>query len=183
MHWHRSPAKANSCIAELARLSNAGQLIETCNSHLQRLYEDDSSAHNLLGKAVDDLAALADIDPALKEAGELFNSALIQMQEGIDQLRGCAEQLELDPERLQWVEQRLDALHSAARKHRIEAEQLPAYHERLQKQYRPISNRRTRNSTRWNKQQAALKQRYRKTARQLHNKRVKTAAQYFHTGE
>ena len=39
---------------------------------------------------------------------------------------------QLDPERLQWVEQRLDALHGAARKHRIEIDQLPAFHERLQ---------------------------------------------------
>ena len=160
---------------ELARLSNAGQLIETCNNHLQCLYEDDSSAHSLLGKAVDDLASLADVEPALKDAGELFNSALIQMQEGIDQLRSCAEQFELDPERLQWVEQRLDALHSAARKHRIEVEQLPAYHDRLKTNIINLEQADQKLDA-LEKEQTDLEQRYRKTARQLHNKRVKTAA-------
>jgi DNA repair protein RecN (Recombination protein N) len=154
---------------------DAGQLIETCNSHLHRLYEDDSSAHSLLGKAVDDLTALADVEPALKDAGELFNSALIQMQEGIDQLRICAEQLELDPARLQWVEQRLDALHSTARKHRIEVEQLPAYHERLRNNITNLEQADQKLDA-LEKEQSDLEQRYRKTARQLHNKRVKTAA-------
>ncbi len=168
------PGESEQLHSELARLSNAGQLIETCNSHLQRLYEDDSSAHSLLGKAVDELAAFADVEPALKDAGELFNSALIQMQEGIDQLRSCAEQLELDPERLRWVEQRLDALHSAARKHRIAVEELPGYHERLKSSIANLEQADQKLDA-LEKAQAALEQRYRKTARQLHNKRVKTA--------
>jgi len=50
------PDESEQLHTELARLSNAGQLIETCRSHLQQLYEDDASAHDRLGKAADDLA-------------------------------------------------------------------------------------------------------------------------------
>jgi DNA repair protein RecN (Recombination protein N) len=160
--------------AELARLSNAEQLIETCRSHLQWLYEDDASAHDRLGKAVDELAAVAELDPAFREAGELFNTALIQLAEGIDQLRHCEERLELDPERLQWVEQRLDALHTAARKHRIDPEQLPAFYERLQTDIADLEQADQKLATLENRRNE-LEQAYRQTARQLHKQRCKTA--------
>jgi DNA repair protein RecN (Recombination protein N) len=159
---------------ELTRLSNAGQLLETCRSHLQWLYEDDASAHDRIGKAVDDLAALGDLDPAFREAGELFNNALIQLAEGIDQLRHCEEHLELDPARLEWVEQRLDALHSTARKHRIEAEQLPAFYQRLQTDIIDLEQADQKLEA-LEQRQSQLEQSYRKTARQLHKQRCKTA--------
>ncbi len=168
------PGESGQLHTELARLSNAGQLIDTCRTHLQQLYESDDSAHGLLSKAVADLDALIEVEPGLRESSELFSAALIQLQEGIDQLRNTEEQLELDPERLQWVEQRLDALHSAARKHRVEAEQLPAHHERL---HLDIANleQADQKLDELGKTKAELEQRYRKMARQLHNKRVKTA--------
>jgi len=169
------PDESEQLHTELARLSNAGQLIETCRSHLQQLYEDDASAHDRLGKAADDLAAVADLDPAFREAGELFNNALIQLQEGIDQLRHCEERLELDPERLQWVEQRLDALHGAARKHRIEAEQLPGFHQRLLTDIADLEQADEKLAT-LESRKLELESRYRKTARRLHTRRSKTAA-------
>ncbi len=168
------PQEAEQLHRELGRLSNAGQLIDTCRRHLQQLYEDDASAHGLLGKAVDDLAALTELDPAFRDAGELFNNALIQLAEGIDQLRSYEAGLELDPERLQWVERRLDALHNAARKHRIEVEQLPAFYQALQDDIAGLE-RADEKLAALEKQQAELEQAYRKTARQLHNKRCKTA--------
>jgi DNA repair protein RecN (Recombination protein N) len=169
------PDESEQLHTELARLSNAGQLIETCRSHLQQLYEDDASAHDRLGKAADDLAAVADLDPTFREAGELFNNALIQLQEGIDQLRHCEERLELDPERLQWVEQRLDALHGAARKHRIEAEQLPGFHQRLLADIADLEQADEKLAT-LERHKLELESSYRKTARRLHTRRCKTAA-------
>ncbi|VAW82119.1 DNA repair protein RecN [hydrothermal vent metagenome] len=169
------PSESEQLHTELARLSNASQLIDTCRNHLQSLYEADNSAHSLLGKAVADLAAQGEVEPGFKEPGELFNAALIQLQEGIDQLRNVEEQLQLDPERLQWVEQRLDALHSTARKHRIETEQLSAYHECLQQDIANLEQADQKLDT-LEKRQAELEQTYQKNARQLHNKRVKTAA-------
>lgn len=160
---------------ELARLSNAGQLIETCRSHLQWLYEDEASAHDRLGKAVEDLAGLATLDPAFKEAGELFNNALIHLQEGVEQLRDCEERLELDPARLQWVEQRLDALHSAARKHRIEAEQLAEFHQRLLADIETLEQA-DQQLAKLEQQRTEIEQAWRDTAGQLHKQRSKTAA-------
>lgn len=169
------PGETEQLHTELARLANAEQLIDTCRSHLERLYDDDASAHDRLGKAVTELAAVAALDPAFREAGELFNSALIQLQEGIDQLRHCEERLELDPQRLAWVEQRLDALHAAARKHRIEAEQLPDFHQHLQADIVGLEQA-DQTLEALELRQDELQQAYRKSAGKLHKQRCKTAA-------
>jgi hypothetical protein len=62
----------------------------------------------------------------LAEIAETVNGALIQVDEAADQLRGYVSDLNLDPERLEWLEQRMGAIHDLARKHRTEPDQLPA---------------------------------------------------------
>jgi DNA repair protein RecN (Recombination protein N) len=160
---------------ELARLSNAGQLIETCRTHLQWLYDDDASAHDRLGRAAEDCATMAELDPAFREARELFNNALIQLQEGIEQLRDCEQRLEMDPQRLQWVEQRLDALHGCARKHRIEAEQLADFHQRLLADIGTLEQA-DQTLAALDRRRVEIEAAWRDTAAQLHDKRRKTAA-------
>ena len=49
----------------------------------------------------------------------------MQLQEAVYSLRHYQQKLDLDPKRLRDAEQRLDAIHSAARKYRVEPEQLP----------------------------------------------------------
>jgi DNA repair protein RecN (Recombination protein N) len=169
------PGESEKLHGELARLSNAGRLIETCRWHLQRLYEDDGSAHDRLGTAAEDLAGLGAFDPAFKQAGELFNTALIQLREGIQHLRDSEARLELDPERLHWVEQRLDALHSVARKHRIETEQLADFHQRLLSDIEALEQA-DRKLVELEQRRLDIEQAWRKTAEKLHNKRRKTAA-------
>ncbi len=161
---------------EHARLANAGQLLETCGSHLARLYDDEHSAQSTISHALSDLEPLAQIDATLKEARELINNALIQLEEGVNQLRSYQEGLELDPQRLQWVEQRLDALHRVAGKHRIEAETLTDFQNRLAQELDTLEQA--------DQQLQALEQTrqqlimlFDKCAQQLHRKRVKTATQ------
>lgn len=161
---------------ELRRLSHAGQLIESCGTHIDHLYDNEHSAQSLLGHAVADLEPLTTIDPALQEAGELINSALIQLEEGVERLRACRDTLELDPQRLQWVEQRLDALHKVARKHRIEAETLPSFQQRLGDELERLQQADAQLESLQQRRQQLI-ERYEKSADQLHRRRAKTAAQ------
>ncbi|HFD80173.1 MAG TPA: DNA repair protein RecN [Gammaproteobacteria bacterium] len=160
---------------ELSRLANAGQLIDSCERHVERLYDDEHSAQSLIAQALADLENLGGLDPALREAAELVNGALIQLEEGVDLLRDYRERLELDPQRLQWVEGRLDALHRVASKHRIEAEALPGFHERLADELARLEQA--------DQRLEELEQRQRQLAAQiddiatrLHRKRVRSAA-------
>jgi DNA repair protein RecN (Recombination protein N) len=161
---------------EHARLANAGQLLETCGTHVARLYDDEHSAQSALSRALTELEPLTQIDVTLKEAGELINSALIQLEEGVNLLRSYQEGLELDPQRLRWVEQRLDALHKVAGKHRIEAETLTDFQRRLGQELDTLEQADQQLQTLEQKRQQLMLQ-FDKCAKQLHRKRVKTAAQ------
>jgi DNA repair protein RecN (Recombination protein N) len=70
------------------------------------------------------LQPLLQHDPRLKEILDALEPAQIQLQEGAGALRRYGERTDLDPQRLREVEQRLDALHTAARKYRVEPDAL-----------------------------------------------------------
>ena len=161
---------------EHARLANAGQLLETCGNHIARLYDDEHSAQAAISHALSDLAPLAQIDTTLKEARELIDGALIQLEEGVNQLRSYQEGLELDPQRLQWLEQRLDALHKIAGKHRIEAETLTDFQSRLGQELDTLEQADQQLQTLEQRRQQLVAQ-FDKCAKQLHRKRLKTATQ------
>ncbi|MEJ2391308.1 MAG: DNA repair protein RecN [Gammaproteobacteria bacterium] len=119
------PGEAAELEAEHKRLANASQLLQTAQRVLGILEEnDDGAVQHALTQCLGDIDDLLRVDDQLKPVGELLNNALIQVQEGVSELRHYADSLELDPERLQEVEQRITAMHTLSRKHRVEAEQL-----------------------------------------------------------
>lgn len=111
---------------EQRRLRNVERLQETGGRLLQHLYEDGESVQSVLSRAVSDLDELLEYASDLQETRGLIEGAAIQVQEAASGLRDFVEGLELDPGRLQQVEQRLSEIHDTARKYRIEAERLPA---------------------------------------------------------
>ncbi len=161
---------------EHKRLSNAGQLLETCDRHINRLYDDEDTAQSAISHAIGDLEQLARIDPSLKEAGELISTALIQLEEGVNQLRTYRDGLELDPQRLQWVEQRLDALHTVAGKHHIKAEMLCEFQTRLSEELAALEQADERLQA-LEEKRGQLQENYNRSAKQLSRKRIKTATQ------
>ncbi|MDH5182334.1 MAG: DNA repair protein RecN [Gammaproteobacteria bacterium] len=108
---------------EYARLSNASALIEACNFASNALYEnDEGSVHSQLGSIESRLNQLRDFDPKLGEMADLLNSAAIQVQEAASELGHHLDSLDLDPARLQELEQRISSVHDLARKHHIDPE-------------------------------------------------------------
>jgi len=143
---------------------------------IKRLYDDEHSVQSDISHALGDLEQLARIDPSLKEAGELINTAQIQLEEGVNLLRAYQDRIELDPQRLQWVEQRLDALHTVAGKHRIETETLCEFQTRLSEELTALEQADERLQALEQKREQ-MRAKYDKSAKQLSRKRVKTAAQ------
>lgn len=108
---------------EYARLSNASSLIEVCNVATSALYEsDEGSIHDQLGRVEARLNQLREFDPKLGEMADLINSAAIQVQEAASELGHHLDSLDLDPARLQELEQRISSVHDLARKHHIDPE-------------------------------------------------------------
>lgn len=66
-----------------------------------------------------------------QEAENLLESARLQIVEAVHEINRHQDSLEMDPERLQEVEQRLLLIYQTARKHRIPPERLPELHQQL----------------------------------------------------
>lgn len=110
--------------AEHARLAHAASLIEAAQAGAEMLDDGEGAALAQLNAVIARLQPLLQHDPRLQEILDALVPAQIQLQEGAGALRRYGERAELDPQRLREVEQRLDALHSAARKYRVEADAL-----------------------------------------------------------
>jgi DNA repair protein RecN (Recombination protein N) len=107
--------------------ANAARLMEAASEALDLVYAgEQGAALDRLNKGLAVLEPLRRLDPRLDNAVTLLDSAAIQVQEAAAELRGYAGELELDPARLEWLEQRLDAIIQVARKHRVSGEELPA---------------------------------------------------------
>jgi DNA repair protein RecN (Recombination protein N) len=112
-------------VTEHARLAHAAALIEAAQAGMETLSEGDDSALAQVNGVVAKLNNLIEYDPRLKEILDVLEPAQIQLQETVYALRHYGERLDIDPRRLKEVEQRLDAVHTAARKFRVQAEELP----------------------------------------------------------
>ena len=121
--------------AEQRRLANAGSILDGCRRALEWLEGDDErSVAGLFDRIRRDLEAVGRHDPRAGEVLDLIEAAAINAGEAASALRGVAEDVDLDPERLSRVERRLGAVHDLARKHRVPPGELPAHVEKLREE-------------------------------------------------
>ena len=111
---------------EHSKLSNGAEILTACEQSLAAISEDEISALSQLAVAQHKLIEQVENDPQLQEALDGVSSAMISLEETARSLNKYLSRAELDPERLNEVENRIQALHSTARKYRTQPEQLEA---------------------------------------------------------
>ncbi|RZU98433.1 DNA repair protein RecN [Spiribacter vilamensis] len=116
---------------EQRRLASAGDIMAACQRSLEALYDGEISAQSLVASAERDLQPHLDVDAQMTEIQQLLATGQVQIDEACQALRAFADHMEMDPQRLQAVEDRLTQLHDLARKHQIEPEDLATHTERL----------------------------------------------------
>jgi len=161
---------------EHARLANASRLVEGGQRALDALYEaDDASVSSLLGHCSSELEELARLDTDLDAVTQLLSEAGIQVREAVSELRHYLDRLEMDPQRLTWLEQRLAAIHELARKHRVGPQELPGLLPRLSEELSELEDADIR-LERLEADIARLADQYRELAGRLSAGRKKAAA-------
>ena len=105
--------------AEHARLAHAERLLADSSAVLALIEDEEPSVQQSLNRALHTLTELSALDSALAETHDLLESAGIQIGEAAAALRHYQDRVELDPERLSQVDERLGRIHDAARKHRV----------------------------------------------------------------
>lgn len=127
------PDELPALAAERSRLANGGRLAEAARGALDLLYETDSgSAHALAARAHATLRQAAALDARLEALLPGLDAAVIGLADASRELTRYLDGLDSDPARQEEVEQRLAAIESAARKHRVPAPELPAKAAELQ---------------------------------------------------
>lgn len=125
---------------EHQRLAHAGQLLEHTQGALTRLYDAETGAAlPQIEQALTTLESMTALDEALQRCTDCLNEAAIQAREAVGELRDYLDRIELDPERLQTVESRLDRIQTLARKHHVEPAELPRLAEALRAELESLS--------------------------------------------
>ncbi|WP_263144759.1 DNA repair protein RecN [Pseudomonas sp. RIT-PI-AD] len=113
-------------------LANSGQLLGACRQVLDLCSESDAgNVLSALTSSLQRLSAFHDQPGALGEAINLLASAQIQVEEAVGELNRFVDHFDADPQRQVQVEERLDALYTLARKHRVQPDDLNALQQRL----------------------------------------------------
>ena len=155
------------------RLSNASRLLDGAQTALHHLQEAEPHVEQLLSQAYDAIEDLAKIDSHLEDARLAIESALIQSQEAAQNLNRYLQKIELDPGRLADIEERMKTLFSAAKKYRVNPEDLPQLWQDTQIQLQAIED--AQDISALEKKCAAQLAIYEKSAKKLTQARQKVA--------
>jgi DNA repair protein RecN (Recombination protein N) len=101
------------------------QVLDLCSE------SEEFNLEQSLNKAISLLQDIPYASKQSEEAGSLLNSALIQVEEASSALKHAIDKFELDPHRLEEIDQRLALIHQLARKHHVPPNELPALFQKL----------------------------------------------------
>ncbi len=121
---------------ELKLLANAEHILQTSHQALELCDEHGSGIH----KALQLLSTDAQVTKAAASARELLDSATIQLNEASSEIQHHIDSVEIDPQRLKEVEQRLANIYDVARKHRVLPEAVGELHLRLRQELQALAD-------------------------------------------
>jgi len=160
-------------VEQHTKLSNGQALIDAGAAALAAIDDDEAGAYKLVARATEQIRHAAQHDPKLNDVLESLTSADIALAQARSDLSHYVGDLELDPERLNQLDQRMQALFGAARKYRCEPEELPLVHERLAQEL--ASLRADQDLEALREQLGQARQTYDKLAQALHQARLRGA--------
>lgn len=101
------------------RLAHASELLDGMRFAADALYDaDDTSVTDVLAQAGHRIEGLVEYEPRLSEVLSMLASARVEIEEAAGQLHHLLDRTELDPERLNWLQERIGTIVDLSRKHR-----------------------------------------------------------------
>ena len=148
------------------RLTHATRLAQAAQKALELLLESANPATTLVGRAAGELEAVTELDPSLEGITTTVRSLQYELDDAGERIRHYLDGLEIDPAHMEELGDRIDLIRRMARKYRREAGQLPELVQQWQQEIELIDAAEAREKH-LDREYAAAKDAYMKTARQL----------------
>ncbi|MCO8164150.1 DNA repair protein RecN [Pseudomonas sp. 21LCFQ010] len=164
-------------------LTNAESLLSICRQVIEQCSESDSgNVLHALTNSLNRLSSVSGNSTPLNEATDLLSSAQIQVEEAVGELNRFLDHFDADPGRLQQIEERLDAIYSLARKHRIQPHEVATLHQKLLDEIETL-NASDESIERLQNELTAYARHYQEKARQLSDLRRHSSSELAHAVE
>ena len=111
------PGEDEALKAERERTKGAERFLAACTRGEEILYSSDDAVSGRIAGVAREIAALAQLDPALLPVVESLHSAQAQVEDAAGELGRYASGIRFDPERLTEIEERLFIIGRLIRKH------------------------------------------------------------------
>ncbi|MGY1457636.1 MULTISPECIES: DNA repair protein RecN [unclassified Luteimonas] len=125
------PEAIEELVAGHRRQAHATDLVEACDTALERLGGDADALPGAVQQLRGLLARMQAHEPRLGEVDSMLEGAAIQLDEAAVLLDRVRADLDIDPDQLQEQERRLSRLHELSRKHRVAPEELATHRDAL----------------------------------------------------
>ncbi len=115
--------------AEHQRLSHAQSLLDAVRRALEAVSDAEPSAESLTVSALNQLENVLDYDALLAPAVDALRGAQAQLQDAAHELNAYLRRTEVEPERMQMLDERVSDWLTLARRYRRPPAELPAMHQ------------------------------------------------------
>jgi DNA repair protein RecN (Recombination protein N) len=170
-----SPGEFQALETEHRRLAQGSEIIAALQLAQAGLTTEQTGIGDVLQAAIGRLQEYTSLDPDINESVQLLSEAAINCEEARGSLQAAISRLDLSPERLADVEQKLRTQYDLARKHRVEPEQLAEVLQNLKQRLQRAGSIDQRLADIEPRLDKAL-QDFRKAARELNQSRISRAA-------
>jgi DNA repair protein RecN (Recombination protein N) len=124
---------------EQSTLAHQNQIEEGCQRAIFQLKEsDDQPIVQQVNQIIRQLDDLQRYDSAIEPILKMLNESAIQLDESANELRSHLDNLDMDPQRLEWVDNRLGQIHDLSRKHRINPKELNTLYANLSEELKQL---------------------------------------------
>jgi len=160
---------------EHKQLSNADSLLKNIQNALHHLTEQENqNVIHLLNQVVQTLAAIQEVNPLIATWVENLKTIIIQLNDIESDLYHYLSSVEIDPSRLNFIENRLSSLFNLARKYKISPAELNHYQQKISDELNELENG-DEHLKKLEEEINVLKQKYEQNAKKLSDSRKKAA--------
>jgi DNA repair protein RecN (Recombination protein N) len=135
-----SPKEDEELYEEKVKISNFEKIFQGLNNCYQALHGEQRGL-DWLAVAMDQLEDLSSIDESLKEIFESISNSYYILEDISYKLREKIDQMEYDPQRLDFIETRLNEINHLKRKYGRTVEEILQYAAKIEEEIETIQNR------------------------------------------